>query len=89
MPEDIPIEWRDRLKSVEGSCKETNTVLKEIKNEITEIKTALTGSMEDNRRGLFMRMQIVEGWKSLISWSLGVLYIAFVGTVIGVLVNKL
>lgn len=82
-------DWHNRLQSVERSCTDTQFVLVEIKKQVGEIHTAMLGSIDGNRRGLFARMEIVEIWKKTMTWALSVLYGAFIASVVGMVISKL
>ena len=55
--------------------------------KMDNVYTAILGSTDGQKRGILRRLEIVEAWKGATSWVGGILFIAFVGTVVTILLR--
>ena len=71
-------EWHTRLRTVEDK-------LEVIDHKLDRVVSALTGSEDGSRRGYNVRLEIMEGFKRTMSWAIGVLYVATISSLVGLI----
>ena len=82
-------EWHMRLRGVEEGVKEMAKKHSETCSKIDQLCDAITGTPDGEKRGYNVRLQIVESWKTVVSWAIGVLYAALVTGCVAFVFTKL
>ena len=89
MPERDCEKWHERIQDTESGIKELNDNFKQVKKQVSEIHKAFLGNLDGSKRGFNIRVEILENGFKAIKWAIGVIYIAFISAVAGVLIHKI
>ena len=68
-------EWHSRLRSIESEFALLKVNVQERNKKIDEMHIALIGTPDGRIRGFNLRVSIIEGWRSVVNWSLWGLYL--------------
>ena len=64
-------EWHVRLNQSEKEIETVKKYFEKNDTKLNEIHTAILGSTDGEKRGIFRRIEIIEAWKTVISWEIG------------------
>ena len=80
-------DWHTRLRRVEGKVDDLCETLKNINHKLDEIYIGMMGTPDGEKRGILFRLGVVENWKKVISWAIGVLYVAVVSACVAMVIK--
>lgn len=81
-------DWHMRLRAIEKEQKEFRETMNAMADKMDNVHTAILGSTDGEKRGILRRLEIVETWKSAASWVGGVLFVAFVGCIVTIILKN-